>query len=137
MNRDKRPWDGIMEHVAESVVLLSDSEIHDEWSAAERQKMANESRDCLRQSVSQFRKRALHEAWQQYVREVESIRRKPFKLPKRGEPQRALLNDLFTRFPQVRSTVLTIQHREFRTLTDADVESYLRQLIALGVLKGE
>jgi hypothetical protein len=39
-----------------------------------------------------------------------------------------------SRKPEIGAALLTAQHREFQDLTDADIQSFLEQLGALGVL---
>jgi hypothetical protein len=55
-------------------------------------------------------------------------------LPDTAEERRALLGGLLARHPRMEAALVTVQHREFKELTDADVESCLAQLAELGVL---
>ena len=41
---------------------------------------------------------------------------------------------MMSRKPEIGAALLTAQHREFKDLTDADIQSCLEQLGALGVL---
>jgi hypothetical protein len=41
------------------------------------------------------------------------------------------------RRPQMKEAVVTLQHRDFASFSDADVESVLKQLDALGLLEDD
>jgi hypothetical protein len=58
-------------------------------------------------------------------------------LPDGVDARRALLAGIFERHPEMTDAFLTVQHRELRELTDADVESCLAQMLELGVFDGE
>ena len=51
--------------------------------------------------------------------------------------RRLLLAASLQRRPEMREAVITLQHREFDSFSDADVESALKQLDALGLLDEE
>ena len=81
-----------------------------------------------------YEQRHLREAQKAYEDRVESIRRRPFALPTTPENRRELLALVMTQKPDLRSALLTVQHREFKKWTDEDILSCLEQLGALGVL---
>lgn len=127
----------MMDALAESVAEASDEEIlaetieegEDPEAAAER------VRNVLLDAAKAYRQRNLREAQRQYELHVAAMRERKYTLPTTPEERRTLLDLVFSRQPEMRSAFLTAQHREFRSLTDADVESYLKQLQELGVLE--
>jgi len=56
-------------------------------------------------------------------------------LPKSLTECRELLRRVFEAKPEFGEALLTAQHREFRSLSDEDVMSYLKELQSLGVLE--
>ncbi len=128
----------IMDALAESVAELSDEEILAETRAEGQDPnlAAEHVRQVLRTAAKVYQQRLLREARAQYERRVAAMREGKYSLPDSPEERRRLLADVFDRKPDIRSGLLTAQHREFSSLTDADVESYLKQLQELGVLDG-
>src|SRR5206468_59918 len=70
-------------------------------------------------------------------REVSRMRNEKYQLPGSPEARRALLARLFETYPQMENAFLTVQHRDFKALSDGDVESFLRQLQELGAYPTE
>ena len=123
--------------MAESVAEASDEEILNEAREAgeDPTAAAEEVRAILRNTVKAYEQRHLREAEKAYERHVESIQRRPVALPKTSESRRKLLTFVMMRKPDLSlALALTFQNREFKEWTDADIQSCLEQLGALGVL---
>ncbi len=126
----------IMDALAESVAEAPDEEIIAETREAgeDPTRAAERVRDVLKSAVKAYEQRHLRRAQKAYENRVESIRQRPFTLPPTPESRRKLFTLVMTRKPELRSALLTAQQREFKEWTDADVQSCLKQLGALGVL---
>jgi hypothetical protein len=122
--------------MAESSLQDTDAEVLREAGPNASEK-AERVRACLLDGVKAFKQRALDRALVAYREEVRRYKQKQFVLPEKSADRRELLHSVFNRFPQGEKTFLTLQHREFKNLSDSDVESLLKQLEALGVLNGE
>ncbi len=125
----------IMNALAESVAEASDEEILEDVRVhgEDPTEAARQTKDVLLNTLKLHGQRRLHEAQQQYDVRIADMRAKTYQLPVSGEERRQLLNLVLTRQSAVRS-VLTAQYREFTSLSDDDVESFLRQLQELGFL---
>lgn len=129
----------LMNGLAESVLEQSDEDLLAESiSSGESPKQAAaEVRDLLRSASKTFRQRHLRVAAAEYQKRVASLKRGWIDIPAAAGDRRALLASVFSQNPQMQSAFLTLQHREFKELSDADVESCLVQLRELGVLSDE
>jgi hypothetical protein len=126
----------IMYALAESIVDASDEDIVTETQeeGENPEEVAKHVKNVLLDAVKAFRQRRLLEAQQQYELRIAAMQNKKYILPDTAQEQRALLSMVLSRQPSMRSALLTTQYRDFTDLTDADVESYLKQLQELGVL---
>jgi hypothetical protein len=126
----------IMSRLADSVLDLSDEEIFTE--ARERgmdpDVEAERVRNVLRQASKAHRQKKLQEAKRAYERQVAGMRTRRYDLPASPMERRELLAAVFAAKPDIQSAMLTAQHRDFRELSDTDVETFLKQLKELGVL---
>jgi hypothetical protein len=125
----------IMNALAESVAEASDDDILEEARARgeDPTQIARHTKDVLLNAVKRYRKQRLHEAQQQYEVHVASMQTKTYQLPESPTERRQLLDLTLSRQSAVRF-VFTALHREFSSLSDNDVESFLRQLQELGFL---
>ena len=125
-------WDAFSEAIAQS----SDEEILAQAREEGRdpQETAIRVRAILKNALKAHQQAKLREAEERYKKRVIEIYEMQRALPQRPEGRRALLSTVFTKIPEMRSALLTAQHREFETLTDDDVTSCLKQLAYLGVL---
>lgn len=121
--------------LAESVLLASDEQIFQEVKQAgqDPSMSANRVRSLLRQAVKSHRQKPLQDALLEYHRQVGLFQKQTYQLPESAQAKRELLASVFQRFPQMQNTFLTIQHREFKAMSDEDIESCLKQLNLLGV----
>ena len=65
---------------------------------------------------------------------MQSLRTRSSSLPNTPEDRRKLFTLVMTRKPELGQALVTLQNREFKNFTDADIQSCLEQLGALGVL---
>lgn len=108
-------------------------ELRDEGKDLETE--ADLVRGLFRMAIKEYRQAPLREAQKKYELRVSKIVKRDFSLPESAAERRNLLSGFLTRKPEFGSSLLTAQHREFKDLTDADVESYLRQLMELGAFE--
>lgn len=137
---DKNDYDeqlaNIMNSLADSVLELSDEELLAEVrkEGVDPHVEAGRTREFLRQVSKARRMRKLEEAQRAYKKQVAEMRAKRYDLPTSPSKQRELLVAAFAARPDMQTALFTAQHRDFRELADADVESLLKQLKELGVL---
>lgn len=126
----------IMDALAESVVEASDPDILAEAREAgeDPARTADRVRAVLRRAAKDYEQRRLREAQKAYEERLQSIQARPYVLPKTPESRRKLFTLVMTRKPELGQALVTAQHRDFKDLTDADIQSCLEQLGALGVL---
>jgi hypothetical protein len=134
--KHQRALAGLMNGLGESILTQSDEELLAETTALGEnpRAAAAEVRDVLRGAAKTFRQRHLRAAAAEYQRRAASLKRGWLDLPATPGDRRAMLASVFARNPRMESAFLTVQHREFKELSDADVESCLLQLKELGVL---
>lgn len=126
----------IMDALAESVADASDEDILAEAREAgeDPARTAARIRTVLRRAAKDYEQKPLREAQRAHEESVRSIRARTFSLPRTAESRRELFTLVMNRKPELGQALLTAQHREFNDLTDADIQSCLEQLGALGVL---
>jgi len=126
----------IMNTLAETVAEASDEDILSEIQEEGENptEAAEHVRNVLLNATRTYRQRRLWEAQRQYETHISTMKQKTYNLPATAVEQRKLLDSILSRQPALRPAVLTAQFRDFETLSDADVESYLKQLQELGVL---
>jgi len=118
----------VMSFLAESVAQMSDSQIEEEFGT----EAAPRTTQLLQSALKDFDRAKLRQARATYEAAKRGLGQRTYDLPKKANERRTLLLAL-TQRPEIRS-VLTAQAREFRNLTDSDVESFLKQLAELGLL---
>ena len=126
----------IMYALAESIAQASDEEILDEVrEEGDNPEIAAEHlRSRLRDTAKAYQQQKLRAAEQQYDARIAGMRHKEYALPTTPEARRTLLAVVLAQRPEMRMALVTAQYRDFTNLTDADVESQLKQLKELGVL---
>lgn len=95
---------------------------------------ATRVRSLLLDGVLRAKKARLKEAARVHGAAVAELGSRVSRLPSTPEDRRMLLRRTLSQRPQMQEAVVTLQHREFESFTDADVESALKQLDALGML---
>lgn len=129
---DDKAVKAFFEGLAESALRASDAEIRGE-SGPHPSGRAESLRARLLGDVKAHRQRKLADAWAAHWAAIGQLNREVKPLPATPEGRRALLERVLARFPR-EGRSLTLQHREFESLTDEDVKSCLKQLQALGAL---
>ncbi len=109
-------------------------DIEGEATDGDQSERAENVRQLLLGAVKEHRQRALNRALEVYRDEVRLYQSRHFQPPTKAAERRELLGTILQRFGEGERSFLTLQHREFKNLSDADVESLLKQLEALGVL---
>jgi len=127
----------IMDALAESAAQASDEEILAEVreSGEDPEAVAARVRGILSRAVTAYEQRRLRDAEESYRRRLESMRTQSRAIPATPERRRELFMAIMTRQPDLGTALVTLQNREFRSLTDADIQSALEQLAALGALQ--
>lgn len=122
--------------LAESVAETSDEEILEETreQGEDPRAAASHVRNVLFSAAKDYQQRHLREAQRRYEQNVSAMKQKTYDLPKSANERRLLLDRVFSLQPAMKSAILTAQHRDFKSLTDTDIESYLKQLKELGAL---
>lgn len=125
----------VIDGIAESLLTASDEEILEEARQAgeDPEAIAREQRSLLLSIVRKHRKEKLAKARRDYEEQTSRMRDQTYDLPGTAEARLDLLIAALNSQPGLEAA-LTLQHREFRKISDEDVQSYLRQLDELGVL---
>lgn len=95
--------------------------------------VAKETRALINDTVKKFRQRGLVAAKEQHRLRVANLANLTVELPRSASERRSLFDAVVAR-QQAAGRMLTMQHREFAELTDADIETWLTQFGALGLL---
>jgi len=124
-----------MNALAESVAEASNEEVLEDVRVhgEDPTEAAQQTKDVLLNTLKLHGQKRLHDAQKQYDVRIADMRVKTYHLPVSGQERRQLLGLVLSQQSAVRS-VLTAQYREFTSLSDNDVESFLRQLQELGFL---
>ena len=136
---DKSPEEqlhAVHEALSEVIPLLSDEEIADELrtDGEDPDEVAERTRRIMKTAVKNYQREQLQAATARHTAHLTELFKKKRDLPSTPEGRRELLAAVFARIPDMQSAVLTVHHREFSSLTDADVEDYLHDLAALDVI---
>lgn len=118
-----------MEAVPAEVIYLED-----EREAATKVECAEGVRHLLLNQVAFYKRELISEALVEYEMARTKFESHQAALPTDPQARRALLQSILSRSTEYQP-LLTLQHRDFRTLSDEDVESLLKQLDILGAIK--
>lgn len=126
----------VMNTLAESTLDLSEEEVDAEIreEGDDPRHSTDHVKNLLRRAVKDYQQRLLREAQKHYEASLAAMNDEESFLPTSVEDQRDLFIAAMTNNPEVRSALLTAQHRDFKDLTEADIRSYLKQLKTLGAL---
>lgn len=129
----------LMDSLAERAAEASEKEILDEAAAAgaDVKVEADRVRGVLADAILQAKKQRRFDAAAAHKQSVAAIAERTARLPGSPAARKRLLDRVVQQQPAMRQTVMTLQHREFESFSDGDVESALRQLHALGLLDEE
>ena len=126
----------VMDSLADQVESMSDQEVLDD-AATEGIDVKAEGdrvRGLLLGAVVSAKKGRLAQAMETHRNSVAALAQRAARIPSDPSDRRALLMRSIERRPQMKEAVVTLQHRDFGSFSDADVESVLKQLDALGLL---
>jgi predicted phosphoribosyltransferase len=118
-----------MNAMAESVAEMSEEEMMQEL--AENAEDPEQVRELLRRVVKECQQRPLVEAQRRYEEHVAALEDRQYDIPNALDDQRKMITSILASNPQLGTGLLTAQYRDLNQLSDEDVESYLRQLLAL------
>jgi hypothetical protein len=136
---DERKLEATMNRLAEIALETPEAELLGENGPGELlTESAKRVRHVLWTTAKAHLQRPLMEALARYQKEVEAVRKRPVSLPTDPAARREMLSLFFQQRAQAgAAATFTVQHRDFKTMSDADVESLLKQLQALGALPSE
>jgi hypothetical protein len=120
----------VMDALAESVLGMADSEVEAEFRADP----VPRTKDIFRAAAKRHAQAKLRAAQAQYEQASKSVKQREFVMPATAADRRALLDAFLSSYQAPGMTRLTAQFRDLKSVSDADVESTLRQLDALGAL---
>ncbi len=129
----KKELDAILGNLLDSIENAAPEEIAEDLRATgqDLNKIAGDVKSSLLAGVKHFEQRKLREARQAYKMRTRHPVTK-YVLPPTPEARRKQLLGVFTQRPEMRAMV-TVQHRDFDSLTDKDIASALQQLAELGL----
>ena len=137
MNNEKSMLE-FLEALADNVDSLSDDEVlaeaYEEGDSPGD--IANQTRFRLQSAVKKFKQRALIAAKEQHQQRTAQFAAMRVHLPTSPAERRQLLGAVIEQHQQA-GRMLIAQHRDFKELTDEDVESWLQQFVALGLVDGK
>lgn len=120
----------LMDALAESVLEITDSDVESEFRADP----APRTKDIFRAAAKRHAQTKLRAAQAQYEQATKSVKERDFVVPATAAERRSLLDAFLASYQASGMTGLTAQFRDLKSVSDADVESTLRQLDALGAL---
>ena len=120
----------VLDALAESVLEMTDSDVESEFRADP----APRTKDIFRVAAKQHSQTKLRAAQAQYEQASKSVKERDFAIPPTAAERRGLLDAFLASYQASGMTGLTAQFRDLTSVSDADVESTLRQLDALGAL---
>lgn len=121
----------VMDALAESVAELSDFDLEQEF----KEEPPPRTKQILKAAAKKRAQTKLRAARARLEESRQAIHGRSYDLPKTPAEQRALLDAVIASKLASGSVLLTAQFRDRRSTSDADVESTLRQLDALGILQ--
>jgi hypothetical protein len=139
MSADK-PWtseqaEHALNQLAESIEAAQPSEIEDDIASlgGDLNAIASDMKGAALAGIKKFQQRRLHQARQRSQENSRRIERRTRRVASSPEARRKQFLSLLRASPDFQAK-LTVQHRDFNALTDADIESALEDLDALGAM---
>lgn len=135
-NKKFRRLQSLIDGLSEPLVSASDEEIYDQINeeGLDVKKLGNLGRQILGKALEVHKSNALKQARIQYQVRLAAFHATNFFLPTSFEEKLKLLKECLEKHAFVKDAVLTTQHRDFKNLSEADLDSMLRQLHTLGLL---
>ena len=139
MADDRRDYDKeyetLMRALADSVLKESPEELVNDLRAEgiDPDQYAENLRKVMLDAVKAHKQQHLRTAQRDYEQSLASYEQRKVQLPHSRERRREIFHRLLQKDPALRQQ-LTLQNREFKDLTDEDIELSLQQLHKLGAL---
>jgi hypothetical protein len=129
--KQSEEYRSILNSLAESVMNMTDKDILEEYGAA----ATDRTKEILRSAAKAHAQGKLRAAKLRHEQVSGQIQSHSFELPPTASARRELLNAVLASQFARGLDELTAQFRELASVPDSDVESTLRQLDLLGVLR--
>lgn len=138
MSKKDKALRAFYDEMSESILQADDAELEEDSRehGTSMDADAERMRQLLASTFKAFQQRALLAARKKHEERTAKINTQRFQLPASPAERRALLDAVIAQHQQA-GRMLIAQHREFKELTDEDVESWLQQFGALGLLEEE
>ncbi len=126
----------LIDGLSEPLISISDEEIRNQVreDGLNVKKLGDLGRKILGEALEIYKSNTLKQARNQYQVRLAAFHATKFFLPTSFEEKLKLLKECLEKHAFVKDAVLTTQHRDFKNLSEADLDSMLRQLHALGLL---
>jgi len=130
-NKHFEQYRSIMNFLAESAIEMSDEDVQAEFGS----EPPATAKETLRSAAKSYAQGKLRAARSKHEETVRAITTHSFEMPPTATERRALLDAVLAAHMTSELGSLTAQFRDLSSVPDADVESTLRQLEILGVLR--
>jgi crotonobetainyl-CoA:carnitine CoA-transferase CaiB-like acyl-CoA transferase len=131
----RRPLDGILEGLADSVADEDPAELVSEAQAAGQnpETIVKKMKEAVSSAIKKFEQKKLQAAREAYRLHAAPGPKIRIKIASTPEERRRQLSEIGRDKPEI-AAALTAQYRDFESLSDEDVESTLEDLAELGFL---
>lgn len=136
-NSIRLQYERVLDMQAEAIMSLSEEELDEEIreSGLEPQELEEETRRVVAEALGRHNEHALARSRQTYQKEATLLKRVRLSLPTTMKNKLELLKACLAHHQYLKPAVLTGQHRKLSDMAPSDVDSLLRQLHVLGLLK--
>lgn len=130
-------YERVLDLQTEAIMSLSEEELDEEIreSGLEPQELEEETRRVVAEALGRHNEQALARSRQTYQKEATLLKRVRLSLPTTMKDKLELLKACLAHHQYLKPAVLTGQHRKLSDMAPSDVDSLLRQLHVLGLLK--
>lgn len=134
-NKALTDLEALLDAYAEPLHDMSDEELLQEAAqeGIDAKQAASDVQKAIDQALRTYQKQRLVRARQQYEQSKSGLTSRSFRLPETYDEKLALLTACVARHGYLK-TGFTAQHRDFRNLTESDLDDMLQQLHVLGLL---
>ena len=136
-NSVERQYARLLDMQAEAIMTMSQEELDEEIreSGLDPQEFGEEARKVVAEALGAHNEHALARSRQTHHEAVTSLKRVRLTLPTTMKDKLELLKACLAHHQYLKPAVLTGQHRILSDMAPSDVDSLLRQLQVLGLLK--
>ena len=130
-------YERVLDLQTEAIMSLSEEELDEEIreSGLEPQELEEWTRRVVAEALGRHNEQALARSRQTYQKEATLLKRVRLSLPTTMKDKLELLKACLAHHQYLKPAVLTGQHRKLSDMAPSDVDSLLRQLHVLGLLK--